>query len=76
MTYEDLPYSFRKYAESMEWSEEGAIARWKDAEEYREFLVSKILTIYRMHIGIDGLSPTTSIDEILIHARGKRAQLQ
>lgn len=75
MTYEDLPWTYRKYSEEQEWDEQSALSRWQAAEDYRGYIVAELLELYGNNAGADLEAPCGIIDRIIMRARGKRAKI-
>jgi len=50
MKYDDLPYSYRRYADSRSWSDEQAAAYWQQGAEVRKYLEEELCSAVQHNI--------------------------
>lgn len=72
MTFDDLPYKYRKFSEEKEWEEDQAVAYYQQAKEFREYMEETICKefIYHAISGREPVRPALLMDSVLGYLRG------
>lgn len=80
MTYEDLPFKYKDYAEQQEWDNDQALAYWQQGQEYRAFAEKIVLDNAVRFQGEDhsemDIHAWNTCTNILMALRGKRIVIQ
>ena len=70
MTYEDLPYSYRSYAERHEWPEDQALEYWRQGDKYRAYAIAMTLSVANDSVLNPELTAIDLLRRTIHHLRG------